>query len=148
MLARVLEALAQRIDSQDPEHDGSQPSRPEPTDERNGRKRQPAADQCDRDRDHSDNRQAEDRVEDGPQIAAAPEERTDERRTKDRPHRDRQEDPGHLAEELRPLLGMSCHGAEGQSSDESRDKPIAAEAHGREVAAEGQGKHGDLARQS
>ena len=60
--------LGQRIDGQDPEHDRGQAARSEPADEGDGRTLQAAADQRDRHRDHADDRQAEDRVEDRPQV--------------------------------------------------------------------------------
>ena len=106
---------------------------------------QAAADQRDRHRDHPDDRQAEDGVEDRPQVGAASQQRADERCPEDRPHGHRQQDPGHLAEQLRSLLGMSRHAAEGKAGDERRDEPVAPERHGQKVAAEREGEHGDLA---
>ena len=68
------------------------------------------------------------------------EQRADERRAEDHPDADRQEDPGDLAEQLGRLLALACRGAEGQSRDECRDEPVAAEAPRMRSSPEGQGE--------
>ncbi len=137
-------ALPQLLDREEGEDDRGQAARTEPADEEDRWSVETRADQCKSDRQHPQDGEAEQRVENGRHVEVVDHDRH-QRRAEEEPHEEREE----LPDELRQLHGHLDLGRvllqlrpEGDPGHEGRDEPVPVQGHGEREAAERRGQGG------